>query len=176
MATYIVLLFCHLFFPYEGSTSSLIHPLHVSVVEINYDIPEKTLEITARIFTDDFEKVLGKKFGKKADFYSTTYTEQMAAMVKAYIPEHLTVWLDKKPIKYIYLGHEIIGEAVFVYFQAENTPLFSTLELKNSLLYDLFDDQSSINHVIVAGKRHSNKIVGPETTASFKFEKSGIIK
>jgi hypothetical protein len=39
-----------------------LHPFHVSVVEINYNATDKTLEISCKIFTDDFEKVLAQNY------------------------------------------------------------------------------------------------------------------
>ena len=45
-----------LFLPVFGSIlfAGSQHPFHVSVVEINHNAEDKTLEITCKIFTDDF--------------------------------------------------------------------------------------------------------------------------
>lgn len=40
------------------------HPFHVSVIEINHNAADKTLEISCKIFTDDFEKILAKNYQK----------------------------------------------------------------------------------------------------------------
>ena len=42
------------------------HPVHVSVIEVEHNAAEKSLEVTCKIFTDDFEKVLAKTFKNAA--------------------------------------------------------------------------------------------------------------
>ena len=37
-----------------------LHPFHVSGVEVNHNATDKTLEISCKIFTDDFEKEIGR--------------------------------------------------------------------------------------------------------------------
>ncbi|HXL58320.1 MAG TPA: DUF6702 family protein, partial [Chitinophagaceae bacterium] len=45
----------------------LIHPFFVSMTDINYNSKEKELEISVRIFTDDFENTLRKYHSTKID-------------------------------------------------------------------------------------------------------------
>ena len=45
----------------------IVHPFHVSVIEINHNAVDKTLEISCKIFTDDFEKILAKNYKAKVD-------------------------------------------------------------------------------------------------------------
>src|SRR6266536_6578818 len=42
------------------------HPFHVSTTEINHNAQDKTLEITCRIFTNDFETILKKNYPQDA--------------------------------------------------------------------------------------------------------------
>ncbi|MET0461971.1 MAG: DUF6702 family protein, partial [Chitinophagaceae bacterium] len=39
-----------------------MHPIHLSVTEINHNAADRTLEISCKIFTDDFEKVLAQNY------------------------------------------------------------------------------------------------------------------
>ena len=43
------------------------HPFHVSTTEINHNTSDKTLEISCKVFTDDFESALTKQYHTKAD-------------------------------------------------------------------------------------------------------------
>ena len=42
-----------------------LHPFHVSVVEIEHNAEDKSLEISCKIFTDDFEKNAGPIWKKR---------------------------------------------------------------------------------------------------------------
>lgn len=46
----------------QTSNKGRLHPFHVSTTEINHNAKDKSLEITCRIFTDDFEAILGKNY------------------------------------------------------------------------------------------------------------------
>ena len=50
-----------------------------------------------------------------------------------------------------------------------NTLWASTIEITNNIMYDQFDDQVNIMHVIVGGKRKSNKLSYPDKSVSFSF-------
>jgi molybdenum cofactor biosynthesis enzyme len=46
---------------------SLVHPFYISMVEINHNANDKTVEISVRVFTEDFEKTLQKKTTTRLD-------------------------------------------------------------------------------------------------------------
>ena len=81
------------------------HPFHVSVVEVNHNAADKTLEISCKIFTDDFEKVLTQNYpqdaGRKAkvDLINPPDKAAMDTLVKKYIASHLSLSADGKPLK-----------------------------------------------------------------------------
>ncbi|MFC2121950.1 DUF6702 family protein, partial [Bacteroidota bacterium] len=39
-----------------------MHPLHVSLTNIEYQKEDKTFKIAFKIFTDDFEEILNRKY------------------------------------------------------------------------------------------------------------------
>lgn len=53
--------------PGDRSTYSLDHPFYVTVTEISHNAGDKNLEISCKIFTDDFETALLKENGVKID-------------------------------------------------------------------------------------------------------------
>lgn len=148
-----------------------LHPFHVSTTEINHNAKDKTLEISCRIFTDDFESILEKNYKTKVDLTHPPKgdKEAMDKLVSDYIKKHLQLKADNKAVSLSYLGFEIDHDAVYVYLQAENIASIKKIETDNSILHDLYTDQMSIIHVIVGGNRQSIKLDYPETQASFSF-------
>lgn len=145
------------------------HPFHVSVVEINHNAGDKTLEITCKIFTDDFEKVLVQNYKTKVDLINPPDRKAMDSVVKKYIISHLSVAVDGKPATFTYLGFERDAEAVFSYVQIENVGSVKKVELINKLMHDLFTDQVNIVHVVVNGSRKSTKLDYPASAAKIEF-------
>lgn len=146
-----------------------IHPFHVSVTEINHNAAEKTLEVSCKIFTDDFEDALTKKFKAKIDLVNPKDRAETDKYVSAYIHDHLQVKADGKPITLNYLGYEIESEAAYAYLQADNITTLKKADITNTIMYDVFTDQVGINHVIVGGNRKSVKLDYPNNQALVQF-------
>jgi hypothetical protein len=145
------------------------HPFHVSVVEINHNAAEKTLEITCKIFTDDFEKVLVQNYKTRVDLSNPPDRKAMDSVVKKYIFSHLSVAVDGKPGNLSYVGFEKDAEAVYSYVQIENISSVKKVEVINKLMHDMFTDQVNIVHVIINGNRKSTKLDYPATAAKIEF-------
>lgn len=146
-----------------------LHPFHVSVVEINHNAAEKTLEITCKIFTDDFEKALAQNYKTKADLINPPDRKVMDSLVKKYIFTNLSVSADGKPVSFTYLGFEREEESVYSYIQAENISTVKKIDISNKLMYDMFDDQINIMHVIVGGERKSTRLDYPNSQTTINF-------
>jgi hypothetical protein len=146
-----------------------LHPFHVSVVEINHNAADKTLEITCKIFTDDFEKVLTQNYKTRVDLINPPDRKAMDSVVKKYIVSHLSVSVDGKPGPLSYLGFEKDAEAVYSYVQIENITSIKKIDLVNKIMHDMFTDQVNIIHVVVNGNRKSTKLDYPSTAAKIEF-------
>jgi hypothetical protein len=151
------------------SAFSSRHPLHLSTVEINQNEADKTLEISCRIFTDDFETALSKSSGTKANFYDAALKVKMDSLVKKYIYAHLQVKADEKNVSFNYLGFEKEGLVVYVYVEGINISKVKKLVVSNSIMHDMFDDQTNIMHITINGDRKSTKLDYPKTSAVFDF-------
>ena len=145
------------------------HPLHVSTTEFNHNAREKTVEITAAIFTDDFEDILRRKYKQKTDLMNADFHKKMDVLVKNYLVSHLSVKLDGKPYALEYVGFEIDHEATNVYLQISGIAGFTDFEVSDTILHDLFDDQMSIVHVIRNGVRKSHKLLFPDHIFKVRF-------
>lgn len=154
----------------SSAKPALYHPYHVSVVEINHNAADRTLEFTFKIFTDDFEKVLIQNNNKsKVDLINPPDKKLMDSLVKKYVLSHMQVKVNSNLVSLDYIGFERDKEAVFSYAQAVNISSLSKLEINCELMYDIFTDQAIIIHMIKDGKRNSTKLDYPKTSASFSF-------
>jgi len=149
--------------------AALPHPFHVSVTEITHNAPEKLLEISCKIFTDDFEKVLAKNYKTKVDLINPPNKAAMDSLVKKYIFSHLSIKANGRPVQFNYLGFENDHEAAYGYIEVSNITSLTRLDISTSVMYDMFDDQMNIFHVIVNGNRKSTKLNYPDKEAALSF-------
>jgi hypothetical protein len=143
-------------------TAANKHPFHVSTTEISHNAKNKSLEITCRIFTDDCEQILAEKYKAKIDLHDKKREKEMNVWVQRYLETKLKFTVDGKTCKANYLGFENDHEATNVYLEIGNIVNFKRLEMSNSILYDLFDDQMNLVHVEKSGSRKSTKVNFPE--------------
>lgn len=148
-----------------------LHPVHISTTEINHNATDNTLEISCRVFIDDFELCLGKLYKTKADLSAASMKKEMDSLVKKYLSGHLQIKTDGKEVKLNYLGFEKENEAAYAYFEVSNITTVKKVDINNSILHDLYDDQISIIHVIVGGTRKSTKLDFPTKEAEFIFSR-----
>lgn len=146
-----------------------LHPFHVSVVEIEHNAAKKSLEISCKIFTDDFEKILEQNYKTKVDLINPPNKAVMDTLVKKYILSHLSIRANGKPVVLNYVGFENESEAAYGYFEAVNVPAVTKVEIVNSILFDKFNDEVNIMHVIVNGNRKSTKLNYPDIEAVFTY-------
>jgi hypothetical protein len=145
------------------------HPYFVSVTEINHNATDKTLEISCKLFTDDFEKALADKYKMKVDLSAPKDKKTTNRIITEYIKNHLSIKADGKVVNFNYVGFEKEDEAVFSYFQIDNITSVKRIDITNSILYEEHDTQINIMHVSVGGNRKSTKLDYPNTQAVFNF-------
>jgi hypothetical protein len=146
------------------------HPLYVSVTEINHNATDKTLEISCKLFTDDFEKALDSSTHKKTDLTTPVDKAEAGKLVAGYIKSHLTIQVDGKPVTLEFVGFEKEHDAVWSYFQvSKQAAAPKKIVLTNTILYELYDKQINLMHVSVAGNRKSTRLNFPDKQATVEF-------
>lgn len=161
------------FGPVNASTmptpSAETHPLYITVTEINHNAKDKTLEISCKIFTNDFETVLEKQAGSKVDLSDAAAKNASAKCIKEYISRHLLIKVDGKPVTLQLIGSERQEDGTWSYFQVGDVATVKRLDIVNNLLYDGFTQEMNIMHVTVGGVRKSSRLNYPDTAADFEF-------
>ena len=145
------------------------HPIYVSVTEIEHNAKDHILEISCKIFTNDFETTLRKKNTIKIDLLNPTDRKVMDDLVSKYIKQHLQVQLEGKPVVLKYLGYEQSDESIQSYFQVEDVQSVSHISIQDNLLYEYKPEQMSLLHVTVKSNRKSMRLNNPEDKVDFQF-------
>ena len=146
-----------------------LHPFFVSVIEINHNQKDATVEISVRVFTEDLEKTLQKYTTGKVDIINPTDKVFLEKQISIYVSQKLKLRINGQPVILQYIGHEIQQESVWCYFEIAKIPEVKKLEVDCSLLYDFEKKQTNILHVKSKGMDKSYKLDYPANTAVFDF-------
>jgi len=148
---------------------ALVHPFYVSMTDMNYNPQSKSLEISVRIFTEDFENTLRKYHAEKIDILHPQDQNKMNEYVNDYIQKHLQLKVNDKPVTLSFVGYEQQTESIWTYFEVKNMTKPDKINVVNSLLHDYNTNQINMMHAKVLDKEASYKFNYPETTTLLVF-------
>ena len=145
-----------------------VHPFHISICEIEHDKASKSLQITSRLFQDDFEAALMRQ-GNSDAFFQKTPPEEANKILNDFFTEHLQVSVDSKPLDHKLLGFEIEENVVWCYLEIEQVKSLKEISVKYSVLVDTFDDQINLAHIRYQGAVKSLKFQRNQLTGTAAF-------
>jgi hypothetical protein len=157
MKKQILLLFSVLFL-----SSFSAHKFYVSVTQIDYVPSKKRIEITSRIFIDDLEKALTKKYNKKVNLTSTKELPEAEELIKSYLKEKIKISINKKSQNIEFLAREVEGDVLILYTKIAISKKINTFEIYNSLLTELYADQQNIVHTNINSNKKSILLTNTE--------------
>ena len=150
-------------------TSATWHPIFMSVTEIEHNQKTKSLEISCKIFTDDFEKTLRTAYKTHVDLLDSKQKQSMDRLVNDYVQKHLKIAVNGKAASMKYVGFENIDEGIYCYFEVTDVSKVTKINVTDNVLFEYKDEQINIIHAIVNGTRKSTKLNNPQDKAEFNF-------
>jgi hypothetical protein len=151
-----------LLIPYVSGSCS--HAFHISISEIEYNSDKERIEVVQTIFIDDLEDALKKWSGEKVDLLNPVDMAELVAMIGRYLQDKFDLSVNGQLLAMDYLGAEIDGDVMYCYssFPFNEKPV--KVKVNNSILTQLFTDQSNIIHITV-GKETKNLNLNSENSS-----------
>jgi hypothetical protein len=151
---------------------AFVNPLHrfyLSLTEVRIDTKKQTLDVSCKLFTDDLEEALRKKYGKKIDLSTSAKNKEVQALVFKYFSENFKINVGEKLQTLVFVGFETETDATWCYL--ETTPFIGKgrISIMNTLLYEYLPEQSNMMNVYVDEAEKSAKLINPEKLAEFDF-------
>lgn len=145
------------------------HPYYISMTDINHNAKNKTVEVSVRIFTDDFEKTLRKNCSCKVDLSAKGDKKVMSKLINAYILQHLQIQLDGMDTILEYKGYQQEEESIWSYFEISNISSLQKIEVVNTLLHDYKQEQINMIQINANGNEQTEKLDYPNSKWSIKM-------
>lgn len=144
MKSYILLFLCVFIL---SSFKADFHKTYLSVTEVEYSDAEHTLQIVSRVFINDFEDVLSKRYQQEVSLSYKADLKSNKMLMQKYLAKKLVLQVDGKEINLKLLGSKFDADQIVLFLEAENIQSFKRVEVENLILTDLFDAQKNITHV-----------------------------
>jgi len=144
------------------------HPFHATITSFDCKKDSKNIEITIKIFTNDFEKALRADKNDDLIIDSKNSLYSIDSLMFMYIKQKLIVTIDENRKQFSWVGKEIENDITWCYLEIINVGNFSKVSIENKLFLAIFDDQLNICHFYCFDKT--------ETTMHHKETPYGEIK
>ena len=135
--------------------STTPHKFYVSTTNIEYVAKKGSLQIITKIFIDDVEDVLQERYDSSISIATTKETERDIEYLKKYILQKLKVNVNGKPVKLDYIGREYDIDVANIYIEVTGITELHSIEVKNEILMDFFEEQQNIIHIKTPEMRRS---------------------
>ncbi|MDT0541087.1 DUF6702 family protein [Croceitalea sp. P059] len=133
------------------------HKFYVSVTNINYSEKDDALQITTRIFIDDFEAVLSERYGVDGELATSQEAKNAEQYMIKYLKTKFVMYLNGEQAQFNYIGKKYDNDVVICYLEIANIGFddLKTIEVENEVLTDMYDEQKNLVHIKYQGKKKS---------------------
>lgn len=121
-----------------------VHKYYVSITQIEYVKEKQSLQIISRIFVDDFEKLIRNRYDNNITLNNNEDEVIIDQYVKKYLLEKIDISINGQPKAISFIGKKYDDDIMYCYLEIENIASIKSFEIKNKVLFDLFDDQKNI--------------------------------
>jgi hypothetical protein len=148
-------IFAFSFFVYLLFVQATIHPYHVSTLEIDFRPDRAALQITIRVFTDDWQLMLNTHYDKTLRLDPDTDTEKVLTHSVDYFQQHLELNLNGTDVTPSVLGKEYQDDQLVMYLEITGVAELQTLAVSNRILFAELEGQQNIVRIKTPTKRKS---------------------
>ncbi|MBY0487766.1 MAG: hypothetical protein K2P85_11355 [Flavobacteriaceae bacterium] len=140
---------------FVSMSSMAAHKFYMSIYQINYAPQKKMIQITSRIFIDDLNDALEKKYHKKYFIGTDRETPEDEVAMKKYLSEKFILKLNGTAKPMSFLSKEVDTNVLVCYFKITDVSKINKLEIENSALTELNDEQQNIIQANITGEKQS---------------------
>ncbi len=123
------------------------HPVHVSYTNVEYNVEKKQFDILFKIFVDDFDKILQKKYNVFLNLEKGKRLKDYDKIISKYIIEHFKIVINNKDYtsaRLKFTHSELKEKAIWLRYTSKYKGKSKRFEVRNSLMTDLYRDQTNL--------------------------------
>lgn len=146
-----------------------LHKYYISVTQIDYVEDKKTIQITSRIFIDDFERVLRERYDEDITLDDEDESKEIGLYIERYLRQKIKILVNGNVVELVYVGKEYDADIMKCYLEIEGISSIKSFEISNKLLFDVFEGQQNIVKTKINSKQKSFILYPQKDTAVLNF-------
>ena len=145
----------YLLFVWVLFVQTTIHPYYVSTMEIDYRPDRSALQITIRVFTDDWQLMLNTDYDQDLRLDPDSDAAQTVIHSSDYLQKEIELKLNDTKVEPVFLGREYQDDQIVFYLEVKDVAEVNTLAVSNSILFEVLEGQQNIVRIKTPTKRKS---------------------
>lgn len=121
----------------------ILHPLHVTLTNVETIENNTKCEITIKIFKDDFETVIQNYSGVTLNLGTKEEIDSIENHFMPYINDKFSIIFDGEKMDLTFINRKENFEAIWITLNCKYYNV-SNIKIKNKLLIDLYEDQKNL--------------------------------
>ncbi|MDD7886663.1 DUF6702 family protein [Flavivirga sp. 57AJ16] len=146
-----------------------LHKYYISVTQINFIEEKQSVQITTRIFIDDFESLLRERYDESITLAGKDEPKIADTYIGRYLKESIKVKINEKEAHLTFIGKEYDQDIMRCYLEIEGVRSVKSFEVSNKVLFDLFEEQQNIVKTKINAKQKSFILIPEKHNALLKF-------
>ena len=123
----------------------VFHPVHISVTNMEYNKGETVFLVSFKVFTDDFETNIERKYGVNLNLGKEDELENASEYFSRYFRESFSFIVNGEELKEpVYLEKKMDDISVWLYYKYPTSGNVEEVGIKNAIMLDIFRDQSNL--------------------------------
>ena len=156
-----------LILPFFAFTS--VHKYYMSVTEIDYIEEKKSVQITSKIFIDDFENLLRQRYDDGITLDNKKESRTAELYIERYLREQIKIKINGKEASFDFIGKEYDVDIMTCYLEIVDVKSITSFEITNTILFEMFDDQQNIIKTKMNSQKKSYILIPKKDKAVLNF-------
>ncbi len=146
-----------------------LHKFYVSVTEIEYVEEKQSVQIITRIFIDDLEALLRKRYDKNITLEQLEDETQIDYYIQKYLSGKIQIKINNRLKQLVFVGKEYEEDIVYCYLEIVDVSNINTFNISNKVLFDLFDEQQNIIKTKIYLKKKNFMLIPQKNSKVLNF-------
>ena len=146
-----------------------LHKYYISVTQVDFIEEKQSVQITTRIFIDDFERLLRERYDESITLAGKVEPKTTDIYIDKYLKERIKVKINNETVSLHFLGKEYDQDIMRCYLEIEGISSIKSFEITNRVLFDLFKEQQNIVKTKINSKQKSFILIPEKDSALLKF-------
>lgn len=156
-------------------SASWYHPVHVSVTNLDLDPGRGTVNLSVKIFADDFQDLILHKYAVQLRITEQKSPEDQIETVNRYIREAIQLEINGKIVESLqFTQSELEAGALWLYYRYDKGNRIRKITIRNTLMLEKYQDQTNLLIVTWNNRQNGYRMNNKNTEMTFNIKQRSL--